>query len=146
VTKLRARVKKLEAELDAKDKKDHDEDLPDRRRIRDSLNDGRDSKLDAADRVLRGMTLASVEFVRLFADSVSSFGSDVIRRNESRVGGGRSVRSLVRRLPEDIADGFSNAIDLFTDIPARTADRYSKVYREGEKTDRNRDRDSSARK
>ncbi|HEY0301026.1 MAG TPA: hypothetical protein VGC36_06835 [Rhizomicrobium sp.] len=136
VTKLRARVKRLEAERD-KLKSDVDEDDDDRtgRRVADSFNDARRSKVDAATRVVRGVTLASVEFVRLFADSVSSFGDDVLRRNEGRARRGRTVRSLVRRLPEDLAEGFANAVDRLSDIPAKAADRYSKVYREGEDSD-----------
>jgi hypothetical protein len=143
VTKLRARVKRLEAERDRLKKTDGDDDVERRgRHVADSLNDARRSKGDTAVRVARGMTLASFEFVRLFADSISAFSEEVIDRNESRSRGGRrSVTSLATRLPEDVADGFASALDRFSDIPARAADRYSKTYRQGDNTDRHDDKD-----
>jgi hypothetical protein len=128
VTKLRARVKKLEAERDKADKEDNDGVG---RRYTDSLRDARHSKVDTATRVARGVTLASVEFFRLFTDTLTGFGDDVIRRNESRSG---TVRNITRRLPEDIVDGFANAVDRFSDIPAKASERYTKAYREGENT------------
>src|SRR5262249_23669025 len=90
VVKLHARVKELEAELNKKDRdRDKDTESTTTRRVADSLSDVRRSKRDAADRMMRGVTLASVEAVRLFADSISSFADNVIRRNEGREGEGR---------------------------------------------------------
>ena len=106
--------------------------------------DARDSKFDKGTRVVRGMTLASIEFVRLFADAISTFGSEALRRNESREGEGRTVRDLTTRLPEDVAHGVVEAIDRFSDIPAKAAERYTTAYREGERT-RFRDEGERAR-
>jgi hypothetical protein len=77
--------------------------------------------------MMRGVTLASVEVVRGFADSLSSFADNVIRRNESRDGDGRSVRDMATRLPEDIATSMADTVDRFVDIPRRAADRYSRT-------------------
>jgi hypothetical protein len=95
--------------------------------------------------MMRGVTLASVEVVRGFADSLSSFADNVIRRNESRDGDGRSVRDMATRLPEDIATSMADTVDRFVDIPRRAADRYSRVHREGDKDRDNRDRDNRDR-
>jgi hypothetical protein len=138
VVRLRARVKELEDELTKRDTrrdsgKDKNDEPSTTRRVADSFSDVRRSKRDAADRMVRGVTLASVEAVRVFADSVSSFADNVIRRNEGRDGEGRSVRDMATRLPEDIATSMADAVDQFVDIPRRAADRYSKVHREGEK-------------
>jgi hypothetical protein len=140
VGRLRRRVAQLEAEakLNEKDQgrgqtSDATRVSDSTRRVSDSFSDVRRSKRDAADRMLRGVTLASVEAVRLFADTVSSFTDNVITRNEGRSGGGRSVRDMKTRLPEDIATSLADSVDQFVDIPRKAADRYSKVYREGEK-------------
>ena len=133
VVRLRARVKELEGELTKKDGgRDQGSDST-TRRVADSFSDVRQSKRDAADRMMRGVTLASVEAIRVFADSVSSFADNVITRNEGRKGEGRSARNMATRLPEDIAASLADAVDSFADIPRRAADRYSKVHREGEK-------------
>jgi hypothetical protein len=96
--------------------------------------------------MMRGVTLASVEVVRGFADSLSSFADNVIRRNESRDGDGRSVRDMATRLPEDIATSMADTVDRFVDIPRRAADRYSRVHREGDKDRDDRDRDDRPRR
>jgi hypothetical protein len=95
--------------------------------------------------MVRGVTLASVEVVRGFADSLSSFADNVIRRNESRDGDGRTVRDMATRLPEDIATSFADTVDRFVDIPRRAADRYSQVHREGDKDRDDRHRDDRHR-
>lgn len=132
LAKLRARVKELEAALDAKTD-DKTEEKTSSRRIGDAFADIRDAELDAANRVFRGMTMASAEFIRAVADTVSSVAGNVSKRNDSRKGKGHSVWNLVTRLPEDIATSIADAVDDFAEIPSGVADRYSKAYRDGEK-------------
>ena len=92
------------------------------------------SKSDAGSRMIRGATLASAEFVRAFADTVSSFADTLIARNDSTKDGDRTVRDRVSRLPEDMATSFSDAIDRFIDVPAKAADRYAATYRSGDES------------
>ena len=136
ITRLRARVRDLEAQLNKSvDSKSGDEDSTTTRtrRVADSMSDISRSKRDASNRMVRGVTLASAEFVRAFADSVSSFADTLISRNEGSKDGSRTARDLVTRLPEDIATSFADAIDRFVEVPAKAADRYASAYRSGEK-------------
>ncbi|OAN67116.1 hypothetical protein [Sphingomonas sp. TDK1] len=136
ITKLRAQVRHLEAELERTRKQEDGDEEDDRgRRFFDSISDTRHTKADTATRMVRGMTLAGVEAVRVFADSVSSFGDDVLRRSEARGGRHRTVRQLVNRLPDDIVTSLADAADRFSEIPSKAADRYSKSYKEGEKSE-----------
>jgi hypothetical protein len=141
ITRLRARVRELEAQLNkAADTKSDDEDSPQTstRRVADSMSNVSRSKRDATNRMVRGATLASAELVRAFADTVSSFADTLISRNDSGKDGSRTTRDLVTRLPEDIATSFADAIDRFVEVPAKAADRYASAYRSGEKTDSRR--------
>ena len=145
ITGLRVRVRELEAQLNrqtastgstgttASTDADDDRSSSTTRRMADSWNDASRSKHDAANRMIRGATLASAEMVRAFADPVSSFADALISRNEGRKDGDRTARDLVTRLPEDIATSFADAVDRFVEIPAKAADRYSSTYRSGEK-------------
>ena len=128
---LRARVRELEAQLAKKDDKDGKEGTSDRR-ASDSWADATRSKRDGASRMARAMTLASIEGLRLFADSLSAFADGVVSRNDAREH--KSARDLATRLPGDVMGGFADAVDRFVEIPAKTAEKYSSAYREGEKS------------
>jgi len=167
ISRLRARVQELEAQLRQEQMQgtqtvgsrtdrvstsdsqprttDDDSNRISRRRVADSLSDAKKSKRDVVDRMVRGGTLASVEFIRAFAETVSSFADTVISRNESRRGDDRTARDMKTRLPEDIATSFADAVDRFIDVPSRAADRYAKTYRESDRTDSGRRRDRDRR-
>jgi hypothetical protein len=131
IRRLRARVKGLEAELTRRDR-DRDDKLRTTRRGSNSFSDFGRSKRDVADRVVRGVTLASTEAVRLFTDSFASFAGNAIGRNEGREGERRSVRDTALRPPSDIGASIADAVDLFVDIPRRALGSDFKLYRKGD--------------
>lgn len=127
INRLRARVEELEGQLKSKEKGTSTT----RKNASDSWSDASRTKRDAANRVLRGMTMASLEGVRLFADTVASFADGVASRNEAR--GHKTTRDLVTNLPGDIAASFAESVNSFVEIPTKTAEKYSSSYHEGEK-------------
>lgn len=130
VTKLRARVKELETRL-ANEERSKEQPTGRARTVADSWSDASQAKRDAASRIVRGVTLASVEGMRLFADSVSSFADNVISRSDAS--NRKSAKSLAMGLPGDIAASLADTVSGFVDIPARVAERYSKAHRETQK-------------
>jgi hypothetical protein len=141
VNRLRARIEELESEVQRK-RPSSEERRNGRGRTLDSLNDATFRKTETFTRMARGLTVASLEGVRLFADAVSSFADGVATRNTSR---DDSPRRLARRLPADMADGFADAIDRIVEIPARAAERYAEVHRQG-KTDQREERHEKPRR
>jgi len=129
--KLRARVEELEGQLKAKNKGTSTTAATAAKSASDSWSDASRTKRDSANRMVRGLTMASIESVRLVADTVSSFADGVSSRNASREG--KTTRDLVTNLPADIAGSFADAITNFVEIPTKTADKYSASYHEGEK-------------
>lgn len=133
LSRLRARVSELEAELQKKTTETRRSAREEsRREAADAFSDVSRQKIDTVNRIVRGFTLASVEGVRLFADSVATFADTVSSRNTAKENA--SVRDLSTRLPGDIAAGFADAVEHFADAPARMADRYSQAHKEGEKS------------
>jgi len=136
IGRLKARINDLESELH-RSKSSSDSKPGSRReetrRTVDSMRDVSQSKVDAVSRTVRGISLASIEGLRLFADSLSAFGDTVISRNTGN--GNTSTRELGRRLPGDIAEGVAEFCDRIVDIPAQAAERYSKAHREGQRSD-----------
>jgi cell division septum initiation protein DivIVA len=127
VAKLRARIDELEAQLKSR----HKSSSSTARNASDSISDATRTKRDSANRMVRGMTMASIEGVRLFADTISSFADGVASRNDAR--DHKTASDLVSNLPSDIANSFADAVAGFTEIPSKTADKYSSSYHEGEK-------------
>ena len=125
--KLRARIEELEGQLKSKNK----ETSP-TKSASDSWSEASRSKRDSLNRMVRGVTMASIESVRLLAETVSSFADGVVSRNDAR--GHKTTRDLVTNLPADIAGSFADALSDFVEIPAKSADKYASAYREGEKS------------
>jgi hypothetical protein len=141
VSRLKARIDDLEAELHEK-RGSRPERRRDRSRAADSWADAQSNKSEVVTRFARGLTLGSLEGVRLFADVVASFADGVASRNSRRDDGSASPQRLASRLPTDFIEEFTDAFDRFVDIPARTAERYADAYREGVARERkSRDRD-----
>jgi cell division septum initiation protein DivIVA len=128
--KLRARIDELEAQLKSKRKST----TSTTKTASDAWSDATRSKRDSANRMVRGLTMASIESVRLVADAVSSFADGVASRNDSRDKDHKTTRDLVSNLPADIAGSFADAVTDFVEIPAKTAEKYSSAYHEGEKS------------
>ena len=129
--KLRARIEELEGQLKAKEKSSSKDDSP-TKRASDSWSDASRTKRDSAHRMVRGLTLASIESFRLFADTVSSFADGVVSRNNAREH--KTTRDLITNLPADIIGSFADSVSDFVEIPAKTAEKYTSAYREGEKS------------
>jgi len=125
--KLRTRIEELEAQL-----KSRHRGTSATKSASDSASDASRSKRDAANRMVRGLTMASIERVRLVADTVASFADGVASRNDVR--DRKTTRDLVSNLPADIVGSFADAVSNMVEIPAKTADKYSSTYREGEKS------------
>jgi len=141
VSRLKARIEGLEAELQEK-RGSRSERKRDRSRAADTWSDVQSNKGEVVTRLARGLTLGSLEGIRLFADVVSSFADGVGGRNSKRDDGSTTPQRLASRLPTDFIEEFSDAFDRFVDIPARTAERYADAYREGTARERkSRDRD-----
>jgi cell division septum initiation protein DivIVA len=130
VSRLKARIEELEAELKEK-RGSRSERKRDRSRAADTWADVQTNKGEVVTRLARGLTLGSLEGVRLFADVVSSFADGVGGRNSRRDDGSTTPQRLASRLPTDMIEEFSDAFDRFVDIPARAAERYAEAYREG---------------
>src|SRR5258708_1476004 len=98
ISKLRARVAELEAEIRKKGDKTPRHDGTSR--VADSFSNASRSKIDTVTRMVRGLTIASFESARLMADSVSAFAEGVVSRSSAT--DSKSVRDLATRLPSDI--------------------------------------------
>lgn len=127
ISKLRARIEELEGQLKTKRSR-----TSTTKTTSDAWSDAARTKRDSVNRMVRGMTLASIEGVRLFADTVSSFADGVTSRNDAREH--KTTRDLITNLPGDIAGSFADAVSDFVEIPAKSAEKYSSSYREGEKS------------
>src|ERR1700757_234288 len=116
VSRLKARIEELEAELKEK-RGSRSEKKRDRSRAADTWADAQSNKSEVVTRLARGLTLGSLEGVRLFADVVASFADGVAGRNSKRDDGSASPQRLASRLPTDIIEEFTDAFDRFVDIP-----------------------------
>jgi hypothetical protein len=110
------------------------------RRVANDMSATTWRKSEIATRAFRGATLASLDAIRLFADSLSWLADGALRRNRAD-DRNTSVDELSRRLPSDLTASFADAVDDWVDIPARAASRFADSYFEGEYR-RNRDSDS----
>jgi hypothetical protein len=136
IAKLRARIGDLEAALNKATAKSEQGvksgQRPERDRVADSLSNASRQKVDAVNRLVRGLTVASFEGMRLVADSFSAFAGGVVSRSSAT--DSKSVRDLATRLPSDILTGVSEAVDRLVDVPAKTAERFAETHRQGADT------------
>jgi len=131
ITRLKARVAELEAELHSHKKAKPADRRESARTAANAFSDASRNKVDVAQRMIRGMTLASLESVNLLAETVSAFATGVMDRSGRE---SESLRDMTTRLPGDIVSSFADAVDRAVDIPAKAAERYSDTYRQGQRT------------
>ena len=174
VVQLRARIKDLEARLDVEKDRSRDRDRDadrdrgrdqsgdrgsevrasyrdrddDRYRPRDrrlrGVADAGDRKVETAMRTIRGLTLASVEAVRMVADSFATAADDLLDSSRPR-DNDETLRHLSSRFGESLGDSVSDTAQRLMDIPSRSAEQFSRAYNEGDyrrfRDDRDRARD-----
>jgi hypothetical protein len=131
LSRAKARIAELEDELHKKNKSSRRDDTH-THRAADSLSDASRNKIDAASRMIRGLSMASIEGVSMLAETLTAFADGVSNRNAAT--GSTSARRLASRLPADVVGGFADAVDRMADIGPRAAERYAESYREGERT------------
>jgi hypothetical protein len=127
--RLRARVDELEAELSSKGTRAESRNR-DIEEIADTTRESGFRAMDEASRLVRGLTLSSLEAIRATTDAVDGFVGEVYDRN--RPESGDSVAELARKLPMDVMVGIMEGINRAYDIPTRTVDTFYSTYREGE--------------
>jgi hypothetical protein len=153
LAKLRKRVQELESEVASKDRELRERGRGPRytpppppregeaehrtsarretRRVASDVSDTASRKSELATRAIRGATLASLDAVRLFADSISGLVDGALDRNRPR-DRDDTVNELSRRLPSDFSASLVDAVDELIDIPARAASRFAETYSEAE--------------
>ena len=83
---------------------------------------------DEGSGLIRGITLAGVETVRLAGGVLSSFADTVSQRN--RPDEKDSKADLTRDLPKDIYSGAVNAVEQTLEMPGKVIDRLQEGYQE----------------
>lgn len=162
VRRLRSQVRQLQADLYDRPRSGrrspaadigrsderNQEDERDRDVARDTaqaFSDLPSRALNEGSKLLRALTFATLEPVRIAGDALNVFADEVFRRNQperpvsrSREGDAAEERerptaaSLTRDLPGDIYSGFVAAIDEALTIPRRAVDTLYDKYRESD--------------
>lgn len=83
---------------------------------------------DEGSGLIRGITLAGVETVRLAGEALSSFADTVSQRNRPEEKDSKA--DLTRDLPKDIYSGVVNAVEQTLDMPGKVIDRLQEGYKE----------------
>jgi hypothetical protein len=145
IARLRARVEELQAELARKPGRGHERDSEQEREPPGVGGDLPERAFDEGRKLFRGLTLASVEQLRLAADLVSQLGDEVLSRNrvnrvrgqhEKRAGEPVSPASLVADLPRDFFAGVNSVIDESLKIPGKVVEKFYEAYKETESVQR----------
>ena len=122
VTRLQARIRELESELESSKRKPKGADPKGRtREVSDKLG-------DEAARLIRGIALAGVEQVRITANVLNSFADTVSQRNRRRKE--ESHSDLAKDLPNDLYSGILNAIEQSLEMPGKVVNRLHETYAE----------------
>ena len=122
VTRLRARVRELESELESGERRPKGADSKGRsREITDKFG-------DEAARLIRGIALAGVEQVRTTASVLNSFADTVSQRNRRKED--ESHSDLVKDLPKDLYSGILDAIEQSLEMPGKVLNRLHETYTE----------------
>ena len=126
--RLRTRIEELEAELSRRIK---EQQAASREELAASTRDTINRALDENRKLLRGLTLAYLEQLRLVGDLVGSFADEVFERNQSS-GREDSIVDLAGNLPGDLYAAFVNSINRSLDIPGKTIDKFCESFKETE--------------
>jgi hypothetical protein len=123
---LRQRAKEAQLETELSHKQTPNEEV--RRRTSEILRDIPDTAMRESAKIARGVTLASVEHLRLASDVLDAFADEVFQRNRSTTNA--SVTELAWNLPRDLYAGWLNAVDRSLQIPNRIIDKFYQTYNE----------------
>jgi hypothetical protein len=122
--RLEARVRELESERGLRGRG---------RRVGRAYDEAREDyvnlgerKIDEFARLFSGTVRASLEGLRVAAESASYFVDDVLER--SIPDRDEAPTDVVRRLPSDLRSGFSRKIDRSLDAPGRKVERFQRSY------------------
>ncbi|HEX8122679.1 MAG TPA: hypothetical protein VF549_15580 [Solirubrobacteraceae bacterium] len=141
---LEQRVRDLEAELYRREdrgyggrggrgtrrvRRDFDE-------TREDVQDLGDRKIDEVARLFTGAIRASLEGLRVAAESTSYFVEDTLERNIPDRG--EDSVDVARRLPADLSRGFVRSLDRGLDLPGRAAERFERTFTREEGGERRR--------
>jgi len=145
----------LREEDDLDEEADDGSDEDDKGSTSDVVRDIPVRAMDELNKIVRSVTLASIEQLRLAANVVDTFANEVFNRNQPKPKGrarprsderevesseperGRprrrsSVTELTGNLSRDISAGFARALDQSFEIPRKIVDKLSQSYRESE--------------
>lgn len=152
--RLRARIRELNAKIREKDADTDDDDAFDE--ASDILRDIPGRTVDEGAKFVRGFTMASLEYLRMMGEMMTTIADEVAGRNRAtgrsrrrRDSSGRrymrefddrsSPTGLAANLPRDIFTGVVSAVDKSLDGPRRVVDRFYEAYRESDDLDQDRD-------
>ena len=123
VARLRAKVEELETDLASEKKRSRKSTKKTEKTSSTSTR-----AIEETRGVIRGVTLAGVESLRVASSVLSSFADTVGERNRPEEKD--STADLTSDLPKDIYSGLVDAVDQALEIPGRVIDRLHEGYRE----------------
>ena len=127
ITQLRDRVAELEAELKGKGKTK----TSDEKELADLLRNTSSRAVDNSTKLIRGITLAYLEQLRLAANVVNTLASDVVQMPGAKEK--MSGEDLIK-LPKNIYARYLSAINESLDIPSKTIEKFYEGYKKDEKS------------
>lgn len=125
VEQLKAELEKLRGELGKSRAR--------REEVGDTVNRAVDRGGDEISKLVRGVTLAYLEEIKLVADVVGSFADEVTNRNRPK-DENVSARDLAGDLADDVYRSAIKAADRLAEIPEKVVDKFYKGYKEGRYT------------
>jgi hypothetical protein len=138
--RLQARIRVLEDELEDERRGRRRSQRYDDTRAGDWA-DLTDRKVDQLSRFFSGTIRATVEGIRVAADSATYFVEDVLERNIPERD--ESPTGMKRRMPTDLTRDAMRSFDRALEIPSRAAETFSRTFYEGETGRRRRRRAST---
>jgi len=148
--RLEDRVRDLEDELDRERSRDRGRGRDIGRRYRDDLWDVRDDftdvgerKIDEIARIFTGAVRASLEGLRVTAESTRYFVDDALERSIPEPD--EDPTDVAQRLPADITRSWSRSLYKKLDAPGRAAERFERAWTHEEGGRRTRRRTRSRR-
>jgi hypothetical protein len=134
--RLQSRIRDLEDELEDERRRRRRSQRYEGTRAGD-WTDLSDRKMDQLSRFFSGTIRATLEGIRVAADSATYFVEDVLERNIPEPD--ESPVDMMRRMPTDLSRGAMRSFDLALEIPSRAADTFSRTFY-GSETGRGRRR------
>ena len=137
---LRARIATLEIELNkmrSEVSRLNREQRPERRSSRSETQDRVENVREIVERVdgegrrfFRAMVHSQMEQLRMTADLISSFASQIERENPP------DAPDVERKLPRDLVDGWLETVDRALDIPEKAIETFEETYKQAPRTRR----------